>query len=244
MLLLLIALPGTAIRAAEGNPMSAKLSAERIGDVETGDYNAGDKLHFTLVGYGDKFLLRYSDSPEVFVLYPYRASLGGQVLKYDSGVTLLRVSSWGAMTIYTDNAPGGLPTTRIGNPTNLTHAPISIATLTQALADETGYLASARRLQIGFSIGTLPADPQTRAMAFDTLINTGMGIGRFTASSNAHDLVARKIGAVKIITSAKPVIRLRGRTLIVTFVPAQGYAGRASSRAIARALGKLFALQN
>jgi hypothetical protein len=244
MLLLLAAQPAATALAADNDPMSAKLSAERVGDVETGDYSASDSVEFTLVEYGDKFLLRYSDSPEVFVLYPYRASLGGQVLKYDSGATLLRVSAWGAMTIYTDSAPGGLPTTRTGDPTNLTHAPISAATLTQALADETGYLAGARRLQIGFSTDALPADPQTRAMAFDTLINTGMGIARFTANTGHRDLVARKIGAVKIVISAKPIISLRGRTLVVTFVPSQGYAGRASSRALALALGKLFALRN
>ncbi|HEY5347056.1 MAG TPA: DUF4908 domain-containing protein, partial [Rhizomicrobium sp.] len=96
--------------------MSAKLSAEHMGDVDAGNYSAGDNLRFTLIGYGDKFLLRYSNSPELFVLYADHGSLGGQVLKYDSGDTLLKVSVWGGMTIYTDAAPDGLPTTRIADP--------------------------------------------------------------------------------------------------------------------------------
>jgi hypothetical protein len=238
----LLAVP--ALAAGNDDPMSAKLSSERIGDVETGDYSAGDNLHFTLIGYGDKFLLRYASSPEIFVLYPDRASLGGQVLKYDSGVTLLRVSVWGGMTIYTDSDPGGLPTTRNGDPSNLTHAPVTAATLNAALSDETGYLASARRLQISFSTDTLPPDPWVRTMAYDTLINTGMGLARYTMNPVGHEQVAGKISAVKILIGPKPVINLTGRTLNVTFVPAQGYAGRASSRAIALALGKLFAWRN
>ena len=41
--------------------MSARLSAEKVGDVETGSYSAGDKLDFTLEPYGDKYLLRFAD---------------------------------------------------------------------------------------------------------------------------------------------------------------------------------------
>ena len=39
-----------------------------------------------------------------------------------------------------------------------------------------------------------------------------------------------------------PTIALHGKTLIVTFVPSHGFAGRASSHGIARALGQLFSL--
>jgi hypothetical protein len=232
-----------AAQPADKDPMSAKLSAERIGDVETGDYSAGDTLRFTLAPYGDKFLLRYSDSPEVFVLYPDRAALGGRVLKYDSSVILIKVSVWGGMTIYTDKAPDGLPTTRTGDPASLVHAPVSPAAIAGAMNEETAMLASSRKLQVGFTIDAIPTDSWIRAMAYDTLINTAMGIARFTAAATGHDLVARKIGDVKVVVGAKPIISLAGRTLIVTYVPAQGYAGRASSRAIARALGKLFELR-
>jgi hypothetical protein len=45
---------------------------------------------------------------------------------------------------------------------------------------------------------------------------------------------------VHMQTSDKPIIQMNGKTLIVTFNPRQGYMGRASSRAIAFALGKLF----
>jgi hypothetical protein len=47
---------------------------------------------------------------------------------------------------------------------------------------------------------------------------------------------------VHLATGGRPTIALVGRTLMVTFVPSKGYAGRASSHGIARALGTLFAI--
>ena len=67
--------------------MSQKLSAARVGDVEPGTYVAGDQVRFSLDPYGDKYLLRFDGDPEVFVLYTDHVSLGGRMLKYDSGAT-------------------------------------------------------------------------------------------------------------------------------------------------------------
>ena len=38
----------------------------------------------------------------------------------------------------------------------------------------------------------------------------------------------------------KPTIKIAGKTLIVPYNPHQSYAGRASSRAISYAMGKMF----
>ena len=72
-----------------------RLSLERIGEVKPGAYLAGDSVHFALVSDGDNFLLRFDNNPEVFVLYTGHASLGGRILKYDSGETVLQVAGWG-----------------------------------------------------------------------------------------------------------------------------------------------------
>jgi len=47
---------------------------------------------------------------------------------------------------------------------------------------------------------------------------------------------------VRIVEGDKPTVAISGRTLLVSFVPSAGAAGRASSRAIAAALGKMLAL--
>src|ERR1700722_6940713 len=82
--------------APSGDPMSARLSAEKVGDVETGTFSTGDNnLSFSLAPYGDRYLLRFADSPESYVLTVERVLLGGRILRYDTGVTALRVSVWG-----------------------------------------------------------------------------------------------------------------------------------------------------
>src|ERR1700761_9561782 len=98
------------------DPMAARLSAERVSDVAVGDYTAADDINFTILPYGtDKYLLRFDDSPESFVLSSDRVALGGRELRYDTGVLALKISVWGGVTLYTVDAPGGLPATRTGD---------------------------------------------------------------------------------------------------------------------------------
>jgi hypothetical protein len=47
---------------------------------------------------------------------------------------------------------------------------------------------------------------------------------------------------VRLERDRKPGLSLSGRTLVVHFVPADGYLGRDSSHAIAHQLGKLLAV--
>ena len=52
----------------------------------------------------------------------------------------------------------------------------------------------------------------------------------------------KRFDTVRIVQGDKPTIAISGRTLLVSFAPAAGAAGRASSRAIAFALGKMLSL--
>ena len=51
-----------------------------------------------------------------------------------------------------------------------------------------------------------------------------------------------EIGAISIQTNSRPTIVLSGKTLVVTYNPGRGFEGRASSRAIARALSSLLSV--
>src|ERR1700754_3597876 len=124
--------------------MSERLSQERVGDVETGTYSAG-RVSFTLDRYEDKFIVRFAGDPEIYVLYPDRASLGGRVLKFDSGATVLRVAGWGGMTLYTDGDPGGVPAERTGDSLPPSLGLISLSEMESAAEDEAQHLAYSRR---------------------------------------------------------------------------------------------------
>ena len=80
------------------DPMTARLSAERVGDIAAGEYvtdtsSPGGGRQFSLEPYGDKYLLRFTDTPERFVLSVDRGVLGSKLLKYDTGATAMRGTS-------------------------------------------------------------------------------------------------------------------------------------------------------
>ena len=123
----------------------------RVSDVAAGDYSAADDVNFTILPYGDKYLLRFDDSPENFVLYGDRVALGGRELKYDTGALALKISVWGGVTLYTQDAPGGLPATRHRRRHRAARLPVSAANLATALADEESHIAYVQRLKLHFS---------------------------------------------------------------------------------------------
>jgi hypothetical protein len=228
----------------QSDPMAARLSAERVSDVAVGAYSAADNVNFILLPYGDKYLLHFDGNPESFVLYGDRVALGARELKYDSGALAMKISVWGGITLYTQGNPGGLPATRTGDAMALPRLTVPPQSLATAIADEEHHLSYAQQLKISFSAdpAVLAGNDDVRAFGFDTLINSAMGIERFIANPQGRAAFTKKFDAVKIITGEKPLIAISGRTLLVSFVPNAGAAGRASSRAIAFALGKMLAV--
>ena len=233
---------GCTVAPATAQGIGAQLALDHLGAIANGAYMAGDNLKFSLVGDGDNFLLRFDGNPEVFVLYPARVSLGGRVLKYDSGETALQVAGWGGMTLYTDAQPNGLPAVRTGDTIAPTPPNVSLGDMQNAAGDEAEHLAYMRGLRLNFTAdwGALAANSVMRAFAFDTLENTVRGLDRFSIDAIGREALAHHLDMVMVATGGKPMIMLNARTLVVTFNPGRGYEGRASSRAIARALHSVF----
>jgi len=245
-ILLCLALLGAGGAAAQepSDPMAARLSADRVGGVAAGDYSAADDINFTLLPYGDKYLLRFDDSPENFVLYGDRVALGGRELKYDTGALALKISVWGGVTLYTQQAPSGIPATRNGDATVPPKLQVTAASLTAALADEASHVAYVQQLKLRFAAdeSILKNSDDVRANAFEALVNSTMGIEHIVATPAGRSAFVRRFDSVRIVEGDKPTIAISGRTLLVSFVPSAGAAGRASSRAIAVALAKMLAL--
>ena len=234
----------SAIAQEPADPMAARLSAEKLGDVAVGNYSAADDVNFTLSPYGDKYLLRFDGNPENFVLYGDRVPLGGRELKYDTGAIALKISVWGGITLYTEDQPRGLPATRTGDPTPLPKLSVSAADLAAAMTDEENHLAYVQHLKLDFSAdpAVINGGDEARAYGFDTLVNSEMGIERLVASAAGRAAFTHRFDAMRVVESDKPTIAISGRTLLVSFVPNAGAAGRASSRAINYALGKMLSV--
>ncbi|HEX4534627.1 MAG TPA: DUF4908 domain-containing protein, partial [Rhizomicrobium sp.] len=175
----LLALAGaSAMPAHAQDDLAARMARDSVGDIQPGEYAAGDNVRFALVPSNGNFLLRFDGNPEVFVLYTDHASLGGRVLKYDSGTTALQVSSWGGVTLYTDAKPNGLPAVRDSDAPPVALAQISLSQLQAAALDETEHLAYTRKLTLNFTAdwNDVSASPVLRALCYDTLENAAHGI--------------------------------------------------------------------
>jgi hypothetical protein len=234
--------------AGPGMPpgMASRLAAERVSAVQAGLYSAGDSGNFTLEPYGAaKYLLRFANGPENFVLTMDRGSLGAKLLKYDTGATALRVSIWGGLTLYTQDAPQGLPATYQGSAPLPGTLVVSAGELQTAFGDEASHLTYVQNIALKFSAdpAVLTADAETRGRAFDALINAAIGIERFLAAGPAaRQVLAKRINSVKVAEGGKPTVTILGQTLLVSFVPGEGHEGHASSLAIQQELSKLFAV--
>jgi hypothetical protein len=248
LLLLLASVPlaQAQVEAPPGTPpsMASRLAADRVGAIQAGRYNAGDSGSFTLEAYSGKYLLRFAGHGESFVLTTERGSLGVKLLKYDTGTIALRVSVWGGLTLYTQDAPQGAPATFQGPGQASPVLSINNAELQAALNDEANHLNYVQNIALKFSAdpAVLAADPETRGRAFNALINAATGIERFLAATPvARPLLVKRVNSVKVAEGGKPTIALLGQTLVVSFVPSEGHEGHASSLAVQQELGKLFA---
>ncbi|HTT83866.1 MAG TPA: DUF4908 domain-containing protein [Rhizomicrobium sp.] len=221
--------------------LEARLSSDHLGRIESGTYLAGDHMGFAVDSSGANYLLSFDGNPEVFVLHPDSASLGGRILKYDSGETALQVSGWGALTLYTDAEPGGLPAVRTGDFSAPAMPAISLGEVEDAAGEDAGTLGAVEHVTVSFNAdwSALAGNAEARAIALDTMENVARGIERFCRSVHGHNAFAQRISAVKLAMAGRPTVTLEHKTLIVTFNPDLGYEGRTSSRSIAIALGML-----
>lgn len=231
--------------AAAQETMSQKLSAGHVGGIEPGNYVAADSVRFTLDPFGDKYLLRIGNEPEVFVLYIGHAALGSRVLKYDTGSTALQVSGWGGLTLYPDGDPAGLPAVREGDSTPPGLLAVSLPEMQAAAQDEGQHLAYTRQLNVIFvsDWNRLADDANARALAFDAMQNVARGLDRFAGRDDARNAVIQRIDTIRLSIEKGSGISLNGKTLVVAIDPDRGYAGRSSSRAIAKNLSKLLSVR-
>jgi hypothetical protein len=232
-----------AAQAQTPDPVTARLSAERTSAIAPGRYNAGEGREFSLVPYRGKFLLRFADRPEIFVLTADPGSMGAKLLKYDTGAAALSISVWGGVTLYLAEAPNGLPATLQGTAPVPVPLPVSAAELRTALSDEAAHFSYAGDLVLHFIADNRTlSDADARALAFDTLANVQLGLERFIAVPDGRRALSRRISTIKLERANKPGLVLLGRNLVVRYAPAEGFLGRASSHAVAHQLGKLLSV--
>jgi hypothetical protein len=197
-------------------PTIAPVPAAQHFTTESGD------VQFTLDRSGPAPLLRFANQDEVLALRSSAGPRGDELLKTDTGMVVLRMTSLGGVTVYTAPGSPGEAASATGSGRTLGGPPSPSGGLISRLSLISGAVSRALGRQVAFAAQGFP--PAISAVAADAAGLTGEAL---IQSENA------RITQVIIIPGASPAVRRQGATLQVTVAPPLGYAGRPSAAAIA-----------
>lgn len=188
-------------------------------------YVSQDGDGFTLDRSQPRPLLKFDDSPEVWVLRPHPAPRGDVIYKNDLGEPVLRATRLGGLTLFTNERPDGTPAALTGGGTSLKLAPISPQSLLERLAQASFRATRAARKLIPFNAD---ASPASSALIADAAAVTAEAVVRLSRQPDGKNILNR-LRKVTLVEGRKPGAALSGGEMRITVSPADGLAGRPSS---------------
>jgi hypothetical protein len=178
-------------------------------------------------------LLKFEDSPEVWVLDPSIAPRGDIIYKNDLGEPMLRVTRLGGVTLFTPEQPMGAAVALSGEsiPLSLTMiSPIEMIRRIRIAAARSSRAAQ-RQIDIEFK-----ADSDSAALIADAAMVFSDAVVRIAQRVDGHKLLSG-FGKISIAPAKKPSVKLEKTVLEIRVAPQMGLAGRPSSERIAYAVG-------
>ena len=184
-------------------------------------------------------LIRYDDSPEIWVLTPHPAPNGDTIYKNDVGEIVLRVTRLGGMTLFTITHPEGAAVASIGEAAPLRPmAILSPAALLQRLAQSSARASHAMQRLVVFE--ARDPTPQSASLIADAASVTAEAVVRIARSADGKRILA-KLGKVLLAPGRAASVALANGVLQVIVAPKPGseladIEGRPSSRNVEIAL--------
>jgi hypothetical protein len=179
-------------------------------------------------------LLKFDDSPEVWVLWPVRGPRGDVIYKNDLGEPMLRATKLGGMTVFTPRRPTGAAAALAGASSPLRLSPIGPVALLQRVLQASVRASRAAQHLIGFDAPD--ADAASDGVIADAAGVAAEAIVTLSARPGGKTVLAR-IDKVAFVEGARADVIARRTVITITIVPAQGFAGRPSSLRILSAVG-------
>jgi hypothetical protein len=192
-------------------------------------YVAEDGSAFILDRTQRRPLIRFDDSPEVWVLTTQPAPRGDVIYKNDMGEPVLRATRLGGVTLFTDRRPGGAAVSLAGEGAPLRLPLINPNALFQRLAQSSFRASRAARRTIVFDAEATPA---SSSLIYDASLVVSLAIVRLAQRSEGQWQLYR-VQKVSLVEGPRPSASMAGSTLRVTVTPSLGLAGRPSSELIA-----------
>lgn len=180
-------------------------------------------------------MLKYDDSPEVWVLAPSPAPRGDVIYKNDLGEPVLRATRLGGITLFSDERPNGEAVSLAGGGAPLRLLPMSPQAVFERLAQASLRSSRAARRSMLFEAEATPA---SSALIADAATVTSLAIIRLAQRKDGRSLLGQ-FSRVRFEEGKKASASLQDGILRIVVSPAQGLAGRPSSdRIIKAAKGK------
>jgi hypothetical protein len=179
-------------------------------------------------------MLKFDDSPEVWVLQPQPAPRGDVIYKNDQGEPMLRATRLGGVTVFSDRRPSGSAAALAGGAGPLRLAPLGPQALLERLAQASARASRAVQRLMPFNA---EATPNSSALIADAAIVTSEALVRMSRKPRAQS-VLRKIRRVQLVEGGRPSAEMSGDVLLITVAPSQGLAGRPSSDRIRVVVGR------
>jgi hypothetical protein len=170
-------------------------------------------------------MLKFEDSPEVWVLQPSPAPRGDVIYKNDMGEPMLRATRLGGFTLFTDDRPNGEAVSMAGGCAPLRLMPMSPQAVFERLAQASLRASRAAHRPMLFEA---EATPESSALIADAAVVTSLAIIRLAARDDGRRFLAR-ISRVRFSEGKKASASLKDGILRIVVSPDQGLAGRPSS---------------
>lgn len=182
---------------------------------------------FVLDQTGEDVLMKFEDDPEVMALQSTTAQRGDAFLRSDSGELMLRVTELGNVISYVGNKDGAPAAVAAAA------SPLDAPAMTESLTESVEELRERLTALAGHDVTVFGtgAFAQDERWAFDALIVTRIGVER------SGDAV-RDLRSVRMVRMDEPTVTFADGELVLGVDPAEGYAGRPSSEAIAQAMSE------
>ena len=190
--------------------------------------------NFVLDQTAPKPLLKFEDSPEVWVLSASRGPRGDMIYTSDLGRPLLRMTSLGGVTVFTPERPAGSAAAAVGVATPLRLMTVGPAGLYRILLQASVRASHAARHLVGFEAPE--ADASSDGLIADAAIVASEAMITLSADSDGRSILNR-VARVEILRGGQPGASLRGSVVDITVAPLLGVAGRPSSQRILFAIG-------
>ncbi len=180
-------------------------------------------------------LLRFEDSPEVWVLSPEPAARGDVIYRDDEGEAVLRATKLGGLTLFAHGRPGGAPVALAGQAVSLRLQALSANALLQKLGQASLRASHAARRLIWFDAQEVT--PGSEAVFADAAAVAAEAVVHISLRKDHKTLLSR-FGKVLFLPGARSTASVSRGVMNITVSPAAGIAGRPSSNRIVQAVAQ------